>query len=1273
MALNFPSGQQPGYSFTGDNGITYTYDGVKWLANVAGGVGSSTYSNANVKSYLTHFDGNIIPASNAAYSLGDATHQWQSLHVSGQTIYIGGIALSAGENGLTSNAGFDLANANAATLTSGNIVSDGFFFANGINILTAVSAGTADRLTNNGHQVTLQANGVVTFENTATISNNGEFRIWSDTDITVYKNGQDGYAVKQGRIENWINNGRKTVIDSTGLTIQTGALKGNLVNFGQNSPTLGAPASDGSTDRIRLWDFYNTNPTGYNYAIGAEGNHVWFAMDVDSDSGGFKFYSQANLAMKIGGHGRITLGSRSQGIFWSNGTPYSTGGGGTSTTIGDTAPAGSEGALWYNTDDGRLYANIGTAWVDASPTVAPPPSYYLGNNLEITDIEESGHKLVIIQDANNEQPGIDGTEIDYIPTATLEANDWIGIDSNYPETAPIVTFANGETRPLNGWNTDSFGTSGFLSMATGITISGADAWPITVTAYNYVHPQAVLNFGNNTLTVDHTGNLLVNGNLVTGSGGGTPTDVYDPNGDVTIQTQSATWTFNACNTLSWPSNNLTVSTYGGNSSWGSSGSTTFTTYTGFTFNANTGMAQWQMDVHGNLILPTGGFINYANGVNILSTIVAGSTYSNANVASYLLANPSIGDITFSGSDIVGAGNEVVLTADTTNWTFYANGNIALPNGSSIDAGLEGYGIGLTTNRGTILFGNSPELGQLNHYHIMKEDAGAVDLFFGDDTDYLHLPPSGGVGIGASGYSWTFGRDGVLALPGANAAVAAIGAIETPDSIDLYGNASVQYVQLNWDNQNFVYVDSYGAHMQAGPTAPGEYEIFLSTDGSTTFPDHMPVSITGNLTVGNLIVNGNTTTINTTSYSVTDNIVQFAADNPADTLDIGFVGHRTVNSTLQHTGLVRDASTGLWKLFSNVTAQPGTTVDFSNAIFDDLQLDKLYADTIHLTGTAPITAQGTSGDLEGDIHVDADYLYYCIADWTNTAGPWTTTLTADKNPGDVFKIQIAKSSVYGTPTGDTFNNQGTAWLVSLNGVSTYVDMPAIDAGTDWILDLNSTPSVFGTGDVVVLTNPVASQSSIWKSIPLNTYRTAVTGTYSNVNVAAYLTTQTFYSNSNVASYLTANPQSGTYSNTNVAAYLTTGVTTANLTITGNVTQQSAYYERFANVTNTGGNLTCNFVNGSVFYATLTANVTVNFTNVAATAGTVVGATLIVDQGVTPYSVANLQINGGGIQTIKWAGGVGSNPGTGSNTDIMSFSLINLNGTAYRVLGQIGNYG
>ena len=130
-------------------------------------------------------------------------------------------------------------------------------------------------------------------------------------------------------------------------------------------------------------------------------------------------------------------------------------------------------------------------------------------------------------------------------------------------------------------------------------------------------------------------------------------------------------------------------------------------------------------------------------------------------------------------------------------------------------------------------------------------------------------------------------------------------------------------------------------------------------------------------------------------------------------------------------------------------------------------------------------------------------------------------------------------------------------------------------------------------------------------------------------------------------------------------------TGNLNVGGNITQQSAYYETYGNVSNTGGNLTCNFNLGSIFYATLGANVTANFTNVNAITNTVTGATIIVDQGATAYRVANVQINGVN-QTVKWVGAT-TGTGTASNTDVMSFSLIFLGGSAYRILGQISNYG
>ena len=137
----------------------------------------------------------------------------------------------------------------------------------------------------------------------------------------------------------------------------------------------------------------------------------------------------------------------------------------------------------------------------------------------------------------------------------------------------------------------------------------------------------------------------------------------------------------------------------------------------------------------------------------------------------------------------------------------------------------------------------------------------------------------------------------------------------------------------------------------------------------------------------------------------------------------------------------------------------------------------------------------------------------------------------------------------------------------------------------------------------------------------------------------------------------------------ASYLTTQPT---IIIDGNIVQSRGYYETFGNITNSGGNLTCNFNIGSVFYVTsLTTNVTASFSNVNALTNRVTAATLIIDQGATPYSISNIQINGVN-QTVRW---ISSTPhsGTASNTDIVSFSFIHLGGGTYRVLGQSGSYG
>ena len=275
--------------------------------------------------------------------------------------------------------------------------------------------------------------------------------------------------------------------------------------------------------------------------------------------------------------------------------------------------------------------------------------------------------------------------------------------------------------------------------------------------------------------------------------------------------------------------------------------------------------------------------------------------------------------------------------------------------------------------------------------------------------------------------------------------------------------------------------------------------------------------------------------------------------------------------------------------------------------------------------------GSAGDTAGMIRADSNYIYYC----TSTYTPSSYTVGWDGATSNT--IFLVKGD-YPTPQ--------VGWTIT-RGVYTFT-IATVTNESNWRITYIGTPYGEGAGGTATLTNP--NPATIWTKVPWSA---------------------TNFSNANVASYLVANPQAGTYSNANVSSYLSGGVTTGNLTTAGNVVQQGSYYEKYGNVSNTGGNLTCNFNNGTVFYANLSANVTANFTNVNAISSTVTGATIVVDQGATAYRVANVQVNGVN-QTVKWVGAT-AGAGTASNTDVMSFSLINLGGGAYRVLGQISNYG
>jgi hypothetical protein len=191
-------------------GKTWTFDGSYEDLTFPGG---TVFSSQNIV---------VVANANLTVTTFDGTSHFTTFGLDGNLILPETGYLRVG-TGIV--AGFA---SSPAPIISGfsSISAENFTFqGNGVNILSAVGVGTTDRLTNGGSEVALQANGVTTFGNTATISNNGgEFRLWADNDISVYRNGRDGYGIAENEVKVFADNTQITATTPNGLEIKQGNL-----------------------------------------------------------------------------------------------------------------------------------------------------------------------------------------------------------------------------------------------------------------------------------------------------------------------------------------------------------------------------------------------------------------------------------------------------------------------------------------------------------------------------------------------------------------------------------------------------------------------------------------------------------------------------------------------------------------------------------------------------------------------------------------------------------------------------------------------------------------------------------------------------------------------------------------------------------------------------------------------------------------------------------------------------------------------------------------
>ena len=126
--------------------------------------------------------------------------------------------------------------------------------------------------------------------------------------------------------------------------------------------------------------------------------------------------------------------------------------------------------------------------------------------------------------------------------------------------------------------------------------------------------------------------------------------------------------------------------------------------------------------------------------------------------------------------------------------------------------------------------------------------------------------------------------------------------------------------------------------KVNPTTSG----FFNHSGRLTVGTNLAVSgntrITGSTIIdGDLTVEGAVTYISSSTLNVDDSMIKLAANNSTDTVDVGFYGKYN-SSGIKYSGLFRDASDGIYKLYTGLQSEPTSTVDTGGTGYGLAQLD-----------------------------------------------------------------------------------------------------------------------------------------------------------------------------------------------------------------------------------------------------------------------------------------------------------------------------------------------